>query len=120
MVLSMYCAGQGLSDLTIHVNAIAAFLRRHEWLWRAHVVDFFRVSIIPPSFLLPSRNIVLHPVVSNVFLCMNTWLDVQVKLWERVDEHWNSCLRLVSVENLLLLPSGVIQVGTYTTILTGC
>ncbi|KAG0588649.1 hypothetical protein KC19_2G259300 [Ceratodon purpureus] len=74
MGLSMYSAGGGVSDLKIHVSAIATFLRRHEWLWRAHVVDFFHI-----------------------------------KLWERVDEHWNSFLRVASVETLLLLPSGVVQ-----------
>lgn len=70
----MYTAGQDVSDLKKHVSAIATFLRGHEWLWRAHVVDFF-----------------------------------QAKLWQGVDEQWNSCLRHISVEALLLLPSGVIQ-----------
>lgn len=45
MVLSMYSAGQDLSGLKVHVSAIATFLRRHEWLWRAHVVDFFHVKL---------------------------------------------------------------------------
>jgi hypothetical protein len=41
---------------------------------------------------------------------------VKVKLWERVDERWSGSLRIASVETLLLLPSGVVQV---TAILTG-
>lgn len=56
MVLSMYSAGQDLSDLKVHVSAIATFLRRHEWLWRAHVVDFFHVSSIPRFFYSESKS----------------------------------------------------------------
>lgn len=69
-----YSAGQDVASLKRHVSTIAMFLRQHEWLWRAHVVDFF--------------------------------LE---RMWERLDEQWNSFLRLASVETLLLLPSGVVQ-----------
>lgn len=41
---------------------------------------------------------------------MNFW-NVQKKLWEKVDEQWNSCLRVASAENWLLLPSGVVKVS---------
>ncbi|KAI9092048.1 hypothetical protein K1719_027983 [Acacia pycnantha] len=36
-------------------------------------------------------------------------MDIQDRLWENVDKEWIDCLRRESVENLLLIPSGVIQ-----------
>ncbi|KAG0613832.1 hypothetical protein M758_6G132500 [Ceratodon purpureus] len=70
----MVLASQDITELKHHVSEIAAFLRQHEWLWRSHVVDFFKK-----------------------------------KLWEKVDEEWNSCLRVASAESWLLLPSGVVK-----------
>ena len=40
---------------------------------------------------------------------MISW-NVQKTLWEKVDEDWNSCLRVASAESWLLLPSGVVKV----------
>ncbi|XP_073391105.1 uncharacterized protein [Physcomitrium patens] len=45
MVVSMYSAAQDVSDVKLHVTAIATFLRRFEWLWRSHVVDFFKAEL---------------------------------------------------------------------------
>lgn len=119
MVLSMYSAGQDLSGLKIHVSAIATFLRRHEWLWRAHVVDFFHVSIVPLSLFSLMKRSIASVMFLTHFACVKSGLNVQAKLWERVDEHWNSALRIASVDTLLRLPSGVIQVRAHTSILTG-
>lgn len=45
------------------------------------------------------------------------FLDMQGKLWERVDEQWIACLRHASVEDWLQLPSGLVQVKFHITVL---
>lgn len=40
-------------------------------------------------------------------LMLLLWQD---RLWESVDKEWMDCLRNEPVENLLLIPSGVVQV----------
>lgn len=57
--------------------------------WIKAIVDFIK----PYSFLINA------PVV-------NFFKD---SLWEAVDEEWMECLRKEPVENLLLIPSGVVQ-----------
>jgi hypothetical protein len=47
MVLATDSAQLDVAKLKQHVSAMAVFLRRHEWLWRSHVVDFFKVSSVP-------------------------------------------------------------------------
>ncbi|GLJ44711.1 hypothetical protein SUGI_0940170 [Cryptomeria japonica] len=56
------------------LEAIASILTKYQFLWSAHVVDFF-----------------------------------QGRLWEAVDKDWMDCLKQESVQNLLHLPSGLIQ-----------
>ncbi|KAA0052309.1 methyltransferase-like protein 25 isoform X5 [Cucumis melo var. makuwa] len=58
--------------------------------WIKAIADFIK----PYSFLINA------PVV-------NFFKD---RLWEAVDEEWMECLRKEPVENLLLIPSGVVQV----------
>lgn len=53
--------------------------------------------------------------VTEEFVYMNSW-NVQKKLWEKVDEQWNSRLRVASAENWLLLPSGVVKVSSHKAI----
>ncbi|KAB1216965.1 Protein RRNAD1 [Morella rubra] len=57
--------------------------------WINAIVDFLR----PYAFLM-------HAHVVNFF---------KDRLWEAVDEEWMDCLRNEPVENLLLIPSGVVQ-----------
>lgn len=39
---------------------------------------------------------------------------MQDRLWEAVDKEWMDCLQKESVENLLRIPSGVVQVDIST------
>ncbi|XP_054815979.1 uncharacterized protein LOC129315874 isoform X2 [Prosopis cineraria] len=49
-------------------------------------------------------------IVPYIFLINAHVVDFfKDRLWENVDEEWIDCLRRESVENLLLIPSGVIQ-----------
>lgn len=38
-------------------------------------------------------------------------IEFQDRLWENVDAEWIECLRRESVQNLLLIPSGAVQVA---------
>lgn len=62
--------------------------------WIKAIVDFLR----PFSFLINAHVV-------------NFFTD---RLWEAVDQDWIDCLRRESIDNLLLIPSGVVQV-THTT-----
>ncbi|KAH7543897.1 hypothetical protein JRO89_XS15G0055400 [Xanthoceras sorbifolium] len=57
--------------------------------WIEAIVDFVR----PYAFLINAHVV-------------NFFTD---RLWEAVDRDWINCLRRESVENLLLIPSGVVQ-----------
>lgn len=58
--------------------------------WIQAIADFIK----PFTFLINAR-------VVNFF---------NDRLWEAVDKDWIDCLRNESIENLLLIPSGVVQV----------
>lgn len=60
--------------------------------WIKAIVDFMR----PFSFLTDAHVV-------------NFFTD---RLWEGVDRDWIDCLRRESIENLLLIPSGVVQVSS--------
>lgn len=96
------------------MNAIADFLRPFKPLVDAHVVNFFKVVFFFP---LEALSLVWF---SRVFSSLD--LGFQGRLWELVDEQWMACLRKESVENLLNLPSGVIQVVSLVNFLlkNGC
>lgn len=50
-------------------------------------------------------------MASQGFVALNCICSTfQDRLWEAVDKEWMDCLSKESVENLLLMPSGVIQV----------
>lgn len=61
--------------------------------WIRAIIDFLN----PYRFLLDAH-------VVNFF---------KDKLWESLDKDWMDCLRDEPVENLLLIPSGVVQVYIY-------
>ena len=62
MVLSSSSLLGGIMDTRQHVASIAHFLRLHEWLWRAHVVDFFHVStLLHLTFYIVYMNLLPMP-----------------------------------------------------------
>lgn len=70
MVVSTYSVGENVdvSDIKVHVLAIATFLRQHEWLWRSHVVDFFKVSNAIPPLHFTCKLVVrsqIHPLLQS-------------------------------------------------------
>lgn len=60
-------------------------------------MDFFQVSALTTAFFASRFQIVDDSSVCG-----------QTRLWEKVKQEWNNSLRLVSIENLLLLPSGAV------------
>ena len=105
---------------TLHwINAIIHFLKPFTFFMHAHVVNFFKVLLfpIPPTKYFPSHFLASQtykqtkPISIYIyFLLMLMLLLWQDRLWESVDKEWMDCLRNEPVENLLLIPSGVVQV----------
>jgi len=86
------------------INDIIRFLAPYSSLINAHVVNFFKVlvnSIFHYFFLICNLTMYKEMVM----------IEFQDRLWENVDAEWIECLRREPVRNLLLIPSGAVQVG---------
>lgn len=110
------------------INAIVDFVKPYSFLINAQVVNFFKVCFYP--FALNSRPLMScfgtyqgigefsfcllqsdgNQTDDAFFLWCVVWWSSQDRLWEVVDGEWMDCLRMEPVENLLLIPSGVVQV----------
>jgi hypothetical protein len=96
------------ADTLAWINDIIHFLTPYfSSFINPHVVNFFKV---PSSISLD--QILLYFFFLNYYNLINFFYDLyfQDKLWENVNAEWIDCLRNEPVQNLLLIPSGVVQV----------
>ena len=96
-----------------HLHDIAAFLKLHRCLWSAHVVEFFQVFSCSTKSRL---KCVCYAPSSSFFLFLfkirgfvNQW-NAQDRLWEDINTKWWEDLQCASIQDLLSLPSGKVQV----------
>ncbi|XP_054795775.1 uncharacterized protein LOC129301227, partial [Prosopis cineraria] len=81
------------------------------WQVQVFVPECWRYSRMDPRHRYSRMDPRHHRlIVPYIFLINAHVVDFfKDRLWENVDEEWIDCLRRESVENLLLIPSGVIQ-----------
>lgn len=88
------------------IKAILDFLKPFKFFFEANVVNFLKV---PVHYF--SKFCILLTVASVLVFFYFIFIYFQSRLWDFVDKDWIECLKHEPVENLLQIPSGIVQVN---------